>query len=330
MDDARLTDEAARIGALRRYEVLDTPPERPFDRITATVCQALDVPRAAVSLVDTDRQWLKSRFGPMSPQTPREMAFCAQTIGGRDVLVVADAQRDARFSANPLVTGAPHIRSYAGAPLMTPDGYNIGALCAIDLVPRAFTPAQLDLLEHFAGLVVGELELRQIAGQDHLTGALTRRGFLSALEAEIAVRDAIGAQATLMIFDLDHFKAINDRYGHGAGDAVLRCVIETCRMELRGVGIIGRLGGEEFGVVLPRTTPAAGAETARRLCAAIAATSVGLPLSITASFGVQALRPPIATAAEWLKTADAAMYAAKLGGRNRCVIAPFPHPALAA
>ena len=179
MFDSRLLDEPARLAALDRYGILDTPRAEPFDRITSLVRDVLGVPICAVSLVDRERQWFKSTQGIDVTETPRSMSFCSHTILDPGLLVVPNAIDDHRFTNNPLVTGAPHIRSYAGAPLRTPDGYNVGALCAIDTVPRDFSEAQLGILSSFAVLVVDELELRRVAETDHLTGALSRRGFLT-------------------------------------------------------------------------------------------------------------------------------------------------------
>src|SRR5689334_19273757 len=136
ISDRKLTDEVGRVSALHRYCVLDTPPEASFDCITKLVQTHLGVPIAAMSLVDTDRQWLKSRIGLETTECPREISFCTHTIQDPEPLYIPDATLDERFARNPLVTGPPHIRSYLGVPLATPDGYHIGSLCAIDTQPR--------------------------------------------------------------------------------------------------------------------------------------------------------------------------------------------------
>ncbi|MGA0608394.1 diguanylate cyclase [Phenylobacterium sp. VNQ135] len=314
MDD-KLADEPARLAALRRYDLLDTLPEPAFDRITNIVQSALQVPISAVSLVDTDRQWFKAQQGLDTHQTARDVSFCAHAIGARDVMMVPDALQDDRFAGNPLVTGPPHIRSYLGAPLSTPDGYNIGTLCAIDTVPRAFDERHQDVLENLAALVVEEFELRMIAQRDHLTRVLTRRGFLA--EADRVLQAGGGA---LLLLDIDHFKAINDTFGHPAGDLVLRAVAEQCRAVLSGRGLVGRIGGEEFGVVLNQGDCAM--RVAEELRAAIAALVIPHepPLSVTASFGVAMATADLSSGEAWLAKADIALYAAKRTGRNRCVL----------
>lgn len=154
------TQEERRLIALERYDVLDTPPEEPFERITALASRVLDVPMSMISLVDRDRQWFKSCFGWNSSGSTREISFCSHALLVSDPLVVPDARLDPRFADNPLVTGDPHIRFYAGAPLKTAEGYAIGTLCVIDRNPRQATREQLDILTQLAAIVVDELELR--------------------------------------------------------------------------------------------------------------------------------------------------------------------------
>lgn len=319
-DDPKLKDEAARLAALRRYEVLDTKPEEPFDKITTLVSTVLGVPISIISLIDTKRQWLKSALGPVPRELPREFSFCTHTIRTRTPLVICDALADKRFAQNPAVIGSPYIRGYLGVPLETPDGYNIGALCAIDVVPREFNPQQVETLKSFAAIVVDELELRNLVRLDQLTGAVTRRAFLDEAGQVIGRLKRYGHPASIVMFDIDHFKQINDRYGHSAGDAVLRAVGAACTALSRDCDSFGRLGGEEFAVLLPDTTDGALA-AAERYRAALATLAIpGYPaLSITASFGIASLMPGT-NAEQWLAMADAALYAAKRGGRNRCCV----------
>ena len=152
-------DEAARVRALLGYNVLDTQPEPSFDRITALVCRTLDVPIALVGLIDDERQWFKSCIGLGASQTDRDVTFCAYAILDDATLVVPDATLDPRFATNPAVTGEPFVRAYAGAPLVTPAGFRIGTLCAIDVEPREFSEAQLATLRDLAAVVIDELEL---------------------------------------------------------------------------------------------------------------------------------------------------------------------------
>ena len=154
------SDERQRLAALHSYRVLDTSKEQSFDRIVELAAALFEAPMAAVSLIDTDRQWFKAEVGLGIRETPRKWAFCDHTIrepGG--LLVVEDAQQDARFQANPLVQGDPHIRFYAGVALTNSAGQNLGSLCVIDTQPLQPKKIMLDQLELLAKLAVGELEL---------------------------------------------------------------------------------------------------------------------------------------------------------------------------
>lgn len=331
MVDLGSSHEAARVAALRRYAVLDTQPEDPFDRITDLVRTILDVPVAGVSFVDADRQWFKSITGTALCSTPREVSFCTHAIHRHGTLVISDAACDSRFSANPLVTREPFIRSYLGVPLKTLDGHEVGVLCAIDRVPRAFTNAQVDVLSRLAAIVVDLLELRQLAASDGLTGAMTRRSWLEATNQEIARSRRHGRDAAVVLFDLDHFKSVNDGHGHAAGDAVLRAVARRCEGVLRKADLLGRLGGEEFAVLMPEADQGRAMQAAERMRAALADQPVDVgvaDLPITASFGVCSLDPGMSDAEAWLAAADAGLYAAKAQGRNRCCAATRRLPLL--
>lgn len=319
--EGKFSDEEGRLAALRRYQVLDTKPEAPFDKITTIVKSVLDVPICAVSLVDRDRQWFKSIQGLAVPETPRSVSFCSHTIKTDRPMLIVDAAADVRFSASQLVTGPPFIRSYAGVPLESPDGYNLGALCAIDTRPRSFDAEHITLLRNFAALVVDELELRRIADRDHLTGALTRRGFLHQLGNETERCKRHNRPSSLLMMDVDHFKSINDTHGHPAGDTVLKAVAACYSLVVRPGDVFGRLGGEEFGLLLPETTADEAIAVAERFRLAIAA--LRFPdlnwACVTASFGVVSLNGDRCHPERWLADADEALYQAKRSGRNRCV-----------
>ncbi len=320
MDDLLLHDDEARILALRRLNVLDSSIEEPFEKIVSLVRTVLAVPMSTVTLVDRDRQWFKARRGVDVAETPRAVSFCTHTIQQREPFIVEDACNDQRFASSPLVTGAPHIRSYAGVPLRTPEGYNVGALCAMDTRPRRFSPADIAILSNFANIVCDELELRVIAQVDQLTGALSRRGFLDQAEREIARSQRYGRPSSLVMLDVDHFKAVNDTYGHGVGDQVLQKIAELAEIKLRPTDVFGRLGGEEFGILLSETSGEQAVVVTERLRKAISDQQMNLPdgraVKVTASFGIAALTPNVTAAPAWLESADQMLYAAKAGGRN--------------
>ena len=155
--------EATRLSVLRRYDILDTPPEEAFERIVKLTTVIFGVPIALVSLVDRERQWFKACYGLDVRETSREVSFCAHAIQSDEVMVVPDTTQDPRFMDNALVTGGPGIRFYAGAPLKTPDGHSLGSLCIIDTKPRAvFTEIQQEILADLAAQVMDELELRLV------------------------------------------------------------------------------------------------------------------------------------------------------------------------
>jgi GAF domain-containing protein len=154
-------NEPKRLKVLWDYEVLDTVPEEIFDDLTELAALICDAPISLISLVDEDRQWFKSKFGTSVSETSRGVSFCAHALTGVDLLIVPDATRDRRFSTNPLVTADPKIRFYAGAPLVTPDGYVLGTLCVLDTKPRELRLVQQKALQLLARHVVSQLELRR-------------------------------------------------------------------------------------------------------------------------------------------------------------------------
>ncbi len=180
---ATATDEQARLAALRRYRILDTEPEQRFDDLTLLASQICETPMSLITLVDSDRQWFKSRVGLDVAETARSVAFCAHAIQEPEIMQVPDATADARFRDNPFVAGNPNIRFYAGAPLVTPDGYALGTLCVIDVKPRHLTEAQLRALDALRRQVESQLELRR--NLDELAEALGARDRAEAAQTEL-------------------------------------------------------------------------------------------------------------------------------------------------
>jgi len=157
-------DDHERVAALRRLRILDTPPEPAFDRITRAVAHMLDVPTALVTLVDADRQWFKSSIGFAARETPRELSFCAHVVARREPMFIPDTHNDPLFADHPAVIADPKVRFYAGAPLITSDGYALGTLCAVDYAPRPqFSDDDRQRLIDLAGAVVDAIEARRVS-----------------------------------------------------------------------------------------------------------------------------------------------------------------------
>lgn len=158
---ARASSERDRLAALAEYEILDTPPEDSFDDLTALAAQICEAPIALITIVGKERQWFKSRIGIDAEETARDVSFCTHALKERDLFIVRDARLDDRFSSNPLVTGEPHFRFYAGSPLVNDEGHALGALCVLDSVPRELTGSQARALRILSRLVLAQLELRR-------------------------------------------------------------------------------------------------------------------------------------------------------------------------
>lgn len=265
------SNELVRVSLLRSLAILDTDCEERFDRVTRIAQRLFNVPIALVSMVDANRQWFKSCIGLDVRQTPRDISFCGHAILGDDVLLIPDTTADQRFADNPLVTGAPHIRFYAGYPLSLGDGIHIGTLCLKDTVPRRFSEQDLQLLRDLGEMTSQELRAVAAATSDDLTGLLNRRGFLSAAGQALELCRRAASPVAMLYCDLDRFKQINDTFGHVEGDHVLRVFAGMLRSTFRSSDIVARLGGDEFVVMLTNADPATVEAAVRRMEAELAA-----------------------------------------------------------
>ena len=246
-------NELIRLDTLRSLNVLDTPAEERFDRLTRLARRLFGVPIALVSLVDENRQWFKSCAGLDSSELGRNISFCGHAILGDDIFLINDASSDERFADNPLVTQFPHVRFYAGFPLRHPNGSKLGTLCIIDTRPRALTQDDLQDLRYLAELAERELAAINLATIDELTGLSNRCGFL--LLAEQCLRYCVrqNVHASLVYFDIDSLRDINETYGHSEGDKALTIFAEKLRTNFRESDVIGRLDGDEFALLLNDT-----------------------------------------------------------------------------
>ena len=276
------------------------------------------VPIALISLVDENRQWFKSCFGLDVSETERRISFCGHAILLDGTLVIEDALQDERFADNPLVTGEPHIRFYAGQPLRTLSGKAVGTLCIIDREPRTFGEEDVAMLSDLAAMVEREIMAVQLAISDELTRISNRRGFLALSKYSLAICKRQLFPATLVFFDLDKFKQVNDAYGHAEGDRALKLFAEQMRESFRTSDLFARLGGDEFVALLTNVTIVAVKAVMDRFDQAVKSrcASLDLPYTIEFSYGLVSYEPlKHASIEDMLHEADRAMYEAKMAKR---------------
>jgi diguanylate cyclase (GGDEF)-like protein len=317
-DDLR---EAARLEAVDALDVLDTPREEGLDGIARLVRNIFRVPVGIVSVIDGHRQWYKAVEGLSTAEIARRDAFCDTVIATGRPLVIQDAKADARFALNPQVVGEPHIRFYAGVPLRTRAGHDIGTLCAMDFQPRSFGAEQVDILTDLARVAMAEFELRQLVSEDAMTGVLSRRAFKDEGNRAMALARRHEMDTSALVFDIDLLKDINAEHGAAVGDQVLAAVADACRNMLRRTDHIGRISGNTFGVVLPHTAQRGAMDAAEKLRATVERleieTDAGI-LKVTVSFGVAGMDTETEDLDALLARADLALHEAKQAGRNSC------------
>jgi diguanylate cyclase (GGDEF)-like protein/PAS domain S-box-containing protein len=448
-------NEKDRLTALRKYEILDTEPDPAFDSMVNLAAYICKTPFAAISLVDENRQWFKATVGIQAKETPRDIAFCAHTILQDEIMVVPDAKLDERFFDNPLVSSVLNIRFYAGVPLTTDSGMNLGTLCVLDSVARELNTEQLAGIRLLANNIMAHLNLRlshraarlyaadmqlaasifeavnqaiivtdadnkivtvnpaftaitgytfeEAAGQtprllnsgrqpeafyqdmwatidatgrwsgelwsrrkngteyaehlsinavfnadgskhmhvgifsditakkqadelvwnqanfDHLTKLPNRRLFLDRMEQAVKLAHRLRQSAALLYVDLDHFKSVNDTLGHDAGDKLLIESAERMRNCVRDADTIGRMGGDEFTVVLTQIQNHEDAgNIAKNIIQALTQPFMidGNTLNISASIGIAMYPDNGSNVNQLMRGADNALYIAKNAGRG--------------
>ena len=315
----QVSADVRRLAALDAFDILDTPREATFDRICELVKLIFEVEIGIVSMIDAHRQWYKSVVGLPTKEASLDGTFCKYTLQLGRPVIVPDTTKDPRFYSNPAVTDGPKIRFYAGAPIVTNTGLVIGTVCAIDRAVRPFGEREAAILTHLAALVMHELELRQEATTDTLTGAGSRKAFKDEASKLLSLAGRHGMPLSCIALDVDHFKRVNDTYGHAAGDQVLIGIVKAMKAELRQSDFVGRIGGEEFAVLLPQTEPSVAVHVAEKLRQQIKALHFPgstPPIAVTASLGVSSYVPGD-DIQSLLGRADNALYEAKRTGRDR-------------
>jgi len=318
-----------RVAAVNAEGLLDGAPEPMFDRFARLAARVAEAPTALVSVVTDDRQYFAGLCGVGQPwadarQTPLSHSFCQHVVANAAPLVIEDAREDPVLNTNLAIVDLDVV-AYAGFPIVGPTGHVLGSLCAIDSKPRVWEAAQLESLADVALLVGNELERRDLvrrlsidARTDALTGTANRRAWEEELPSALRRAERLGHPLSVVLIDLDRFKAYNDRHGHPAGDSALREIGLRWRALVRDIDLLARIGGEEFGLLLPGCDARAALEIVNRLRADI-------PIGLTASAGVVAWAIPL-TAEQFIAEADRALYRAKADGRDRAYLASDRSP----
>lgn len=243
-------NEKERLQALYLTDLLDKKDMERLDRLTRLASTVFGVPTALITLLDRDRQWMISTNGFPLRETRRDVSFCAHAILQQGVFVVTDATADPRFFDNPLVTGEPKIRFYAGCPVRLPGGTIAGTICIIDTLPRDFTPTNVNTLLDLAAVVEDELYIISMAMSDSLTGLPNRRGFYQTGEKQFAALKEQGKAFSLLYITMNNLASINEFWGHAEGDQAIKRFAASLKKSLEPGNTVARLDGNQFAVLL--------------------------------------------------------------------------------
>ena len=301
-------DEASRIADLESLAILDTPGEERFDRLTRLAKRTFNVPFASLSLVDEKREWFKSNLGYDVSELPRKGSFASEAILSNDITIVTDASQDPRFANLARETG---IKFYAGYPIRSHRGYTLGTLSIADTTPRTFNANDIACLKDLGDLMEEEISVQTIANVDDLTSLFNRRGFLGIGEHVIAICKRMRRPATMMFFDLDGFKSVNDTYGHAEGDRVLKNIGGLLQSVFRNSDVVARMGGDEFCVLLTGTDTAHVDRPLMNLSDSLQLQNHQTPYEIGYSVGIIEYDDRHNTLGELMAEADLMMYEQK-------------------
>ena len=327
-------NEIKRLVAVQKVRLFGTPAEERFDKITRHARRMFDVPLAIIDIVGEKMAWLKSVQGSdVDFEAPRALSYCHYTVLKDEVCLIPDARNDPRVSDNPY---ASTFIFYAGVPLKF-DGHDVGVLCIAANEQRTMTEEQLDALRDLASLAEHELEvgalsesqlrlaasneeLRMKARVDVLTRVWNRGAIHEIAACELEDGHCRGASTGIARLDIDHFKLVNDTYGHAAGDEGLRVISRRLRAAMRPTDAVGRYGGEEFLLVLPNVTsdslPLA-CERIRRAISSEPATLEGGPIGVTCSMGYALAQGGTELLDTLVQSADSGLFKAKRSGGDR-------------
>ena len=327
-----------KLARIPESEYFCTPIEERFERLTRLARRALDVPVAAVTFINSERQWFKSVTGWAISELPNAKSLCMTTVASGGLTVIEDTLSDPRTQAHPLVTGGPRFRFYAGHPLFDVRGEAIGTFCVFDQKPRRLRAADRQALKDLADITLRELAsetlrsvhsemtsklsvARREAIMDPLTHLWNRRGASVMIKSSCEMADARGSRLAVALIDLDNFKRINDNYGHQVGDEVLRKVAGRLVGCVRGHDIVCRLGGDEFLLLLADVDEALAASIAERVRRGVTETSIptrqgAIPVSVSVGLTLRDAGET-SDADALIERADQGLMQSKSLGRNR-------------
>ncbi len=332
------SNEKQRLDALNELGIQYLPLEDRFDRITRTLCALFDVPFSHISLIDSDTQWFKSTQGFAAINTERKQSLCSHTLLAEEYLVCEDLTQDERFKDLISVTHEPKFRFYASFVLKS-RGLNIGTLCIEDVKPRTFSQDEIACMRDITAWAQTELHLTQLSevqvqliteldqaqkeakidGLTHLWNQLAIKDILRRAHHRHLLKET---PYTLMMVDIDNFKAINDNHGHPFGDQIIQSVADSLRASLRPSDAIGRYGGDEFLVILENCPHRRAEELSQRILSHIHGLtfiSKGKKIKCSISVGLASTdRIEVDSPEALLEHADQSLYLAKENGRD-CV-----------
>ncbi|MDR3707524.1 MAG: sensor domain-containing diguanylate cyclase [Capsulimonadaceae bacterium] len=323
-------EERDRLDTLGRYLVLGVGSEQTYDEVARLAAHICDAPIGIISLIGPEKVWFKSHLGIHVTDTPRENWICSQIIARPPVsLVVEDAAFDTRFARHPLVADEPHLRFYAGAPLLAADHRVLGALAVADTRPRFIGLSELVALEALSRQVVTLMDLKikegqlhlvsenlvKLASTDGLTGLNNHRAFQESIRAEFEHGHANKRPLSVARINIDLFKDYNDKYGYACGDLVLKTVAEILRRSARPGDTIARFSGEEFAVIMPDSSGKEAVDAVERIRARVDGHG-WTHRQVTVSIGVTTSTVTTPDADHLIVEAGLALYNAKEHGRN--------------
>ncbi|MBB6260807.1 diguanylate cyclase (GGDEF)-like protein [Paenochrobactrum gallinarii] len=308
------------------YNSAELGRDHSLDALCELVMSLFDVPMAAVSLINEDVTHYLGFAGIEFGDVANEHTFCSYAVQNNFPFLIEDTTKDVRFANNPFVVNDPHIRMYLGSPLIAPNGTTLGAICALDVKPRSYTAEEQRRLQSLANTAVQLLEMRRMMKQandmalvDGMTKLANRRSLEAEIEKAITVLNEQSLPFSLLYFDVDYFKQINDQNGHAAGDKLLKLIGQTLSARAIRDEVHGRLGGDEFVVLMLNTTLEAAVAKASEIKQQLDDVMRLADIPVSFSMGLTNFVNAPESAEAALNCADERLYKAKRAGKNQIV-----------